>query len=148
MMNNAPSGTKKHHKSSKPESRQMAFLSSSSSSSSDGPVQNCATLSGWFTHKWQHFTPSIARAHRFFTGLKSHDWGACELASFSTPFSSRVCMRKITYQWNVSIVFAGLQIQLVYMECLKRALSGQWFFFNQYCIHLLRKPEDRLAALW
>ena len=56
-----PSNVKKHHKSTEPESRQMAkmffFLCSSSS---DGPVQNCVTLSQWFLHKttvfYTHFT--------------------------------------------------------------------------------------------
>ena len=53
-MYNTPSSTKKHQKSTEPESCQMAkmcFFFSSSSSSSDGLVQNCMTLSQWFSHK-------------------------------------------------------------------------------------------------
>ena len=55
MTNDMPSGMKKHCRSIEPENLQMAknvpFLLSSSSSSSDGLVQNCATLSQWFSHK-------------------------------------------------------------------------------------------------
>ena len=80
--NNTPSGTKKHRKSTEPESRQTEkmffFLSSSSSSSSpssssDGLVQICITLSQWFCTKQQHFPLSGAPAHQFFPGLKSHE---------------------------------------------------------------------------
>jgi len=70
MMNNTPSGAKKHRESSKPESHQTVkmsfFLSSSSSSysSSDGLVQICMTLSRWFFH--DGFSLSSAPAYRFF----------------------------------------------------------------------------------
>jgi len=50
MMNNTPSGAKKHHENTKPEIRQMAKMFSSSSSS-DMLVQICATLSQGFSHK-------------------------------------------------------------------------------------------------
>ena len=69
IMNNMPSGVKKHCESTEPESCQIAkmffFLSSSSSfssssyssspSSSDELVQNGMTLSQWFPHKTAAF---------------------------------------------------------------------------------------------
>jgi len=55
-MNSTPSGAKKHHKSTEPESHQTAkmffFLSSSSS---DRLVQICVTLSRWFSQKTAAF---------------------------------------------------------------------------------------------
>jgi len=68
-----PVGAKKHHKNTKPESRQTAkmyfFLSSSSS---DGLVQICLTLSRWFSHTTAASPLSSAPAYRFIYGLKSY----------------------------------------------------------------------------
>ena len=71
MTNDTPSGVKKHRKSPKPESHQMAkmfsiFLSSSSSSS-DELVQNCTRFSQRFSHRTAAFYT------RFFTTLKTHE---------------------------------------------------------------------------
>ena len=52
MMNNTPSGAKKHRESSEPESRQIA---KSFSLSSDGLIQICVTLSQWFSCKTAAF---------------------------------------------------------------------------------------------
>ena len=60
MTNNTPSGVKKHCESTEPESCQMAkmfFFLLSSSTSSDRVVQNCVTLSQWFSHKTAAFYP-------------------------------------------------------------------------------------------
>ena len=54
MMNNTPSGAKKHRESTKPE-KVTRPPNVSLSSSSDGLVQICVTLSRWFSHKTAAF---------------------------------------------------------------------------------------------
>ena len=54
MMNNTPSGMKKHRESTEPEICQMFFFPSSSSSS-DGLVQNYTTHSRWFSYQTAAF---------------------------------------------------------------------------------------------
>ena len=60
MMKNMPSGKKKYHTSTIPESHEIAkmfFFLSSSSSSLDGLVQNRVTFQG----RWKHFSFAHAK---------------------------------------------------------------------------------------
>ena len=90
MMNNTPSGVKKYRES----TDQKVARRPKSSSSADGLVQNCVTLSWWFSHKKQHFTLSCVPS--MFITLKSHKvlqtshWRT--MASLVMPFSSLGCM--------------------------------------------------------
>ena len=108
MTNNTPSGAKKHHKSTEPESCQTkinVFLSSSSSS--DGLVQICVTLSRWFSHKTAAFSTEQRTSPSLFLCLKSHEavwtthWRT--MASFATPFFFMCMHVHKSHQWKRKI---------------------------------------------
>jgi len=83
IMNNMPTGMKKHCKSTEPESCQTAKMffhlsSSSSSSSSDWLVHNYVTLSQWFSHKTASIyieqCTSLSLFHNFEVSGDSLNW--------------------------------------------------------------------------
>jgi len=124
-----------------------------SSSLSDELLRNKVTLDDGFLTKQQRFTLSSAPAHRFFATLKSHEavqtghWRT--MASFTMPFSLLVWMHTNPLATKqASFKIAELEIRLCAWrqgESLASIVDSVFEqssqrFFNQYCIHLLRKP--------
>jgi len=76
MMNNTPSGAKRHRESTEPESCMTAkMFSFLSSSFSDGLVQICVTLSQWFSHKTAVFSTEQCTSPLGFICRFEVSWG-------------------------------------------------------------------------
>ena len=155
--NNTPSGTKKHRKSTEPESRQTEkmffFLSSSSSSSSpssssDGLVQICITLSQWFSHKTAAFSteqctsPSVFSRFEVSRSSANHslkNYGFLCDAIFSSHVRLRtnhLAMKCNYYAAQDCWIRNTVGMQGVFEESLV-CRSGQWLFGSS--MHLLLK---------
>ena len=93
----------------------------------------------------QHFPLSSAPAHHFFPCLKSQRWFKPLTEELWLPLRRHfffMCTH-VHKLWNVIVnQDCWIRIQKVCRESLKRARSSHWFF-NQYYIHLLRKPVRR-----
>ena len=130
MMNNTPSGAKKHRKSTKPESRMMAkmffFPSSSSPSSSDRLVHICVTLPQWFSHKTAAFSnEQCTSPSGFFAGLKcdkavwTAHWGT--MASFATTifFTCMHAHKTLSNEMLLLRKIAELEIETAHIMVFK-----------------------------
>ena len=130
MTNNTPSGAKKHHKNTEPESHQTTELS----------LLLHLLLSRWFSHKQQHFPMSSAPAHRFFPGLNLTR--RLELLTeelwlhLRCHFSSGVhtCTNHLAMKCNYLCKIAELEIQLVHVQVVFEESLVWSMFFSQYCI--------------
>ena len=158
MMNNTPSGAKKHHETTKPEScrtAKMLSFSSSSFSYSDGIVQICVTLSQWFLHKTAAFPLSSVPAHHFFYKIWSlMRWFELLTEEVRLPLRRHFFLvvytcAQITWPWNVIIT----------QDCwirntvgVQRVLEDNlvWSMILQPILHTSTKEacEDGLVALW
>jgi len=133
MTNNTPSGTKKHHETIKPESRQTAqkvFLSSS-----DRLVQTYVTLSRWFSHKTAAFFTEWCTSPSLFSKFEvTRGDSNCSLKNygFLQPpiFSSHVRMRTNHLATKCNY-YARL---LNWKYCCCAASVWTLWFFSQYCI--------------
>ena len=154
MMNNTPSGAKKHHESTEPESRQTAkmffFFRWASS--------NLCYFHDWFSHKTpavftkQCTTPSLSsmfEVTRGDTNRSLKNYGFHYVASIMTPFFSshvRMCTNHLAMKYNY------------YTKLLNEKLS--WcagsvsrepglVMILQPILHISTEEacEDRLAAL-
>ena len=149
MMNNTPSGMKKHRESTEPEICQMFFFPSSSSSS-DGLVQNYTTHSRWFSCQTAAFyteqCTSPSPFHNFKVTWKASNWSLKNyMASFVMPFSSLVHMQTnhlATKQLLLLFKIDELKNTVVYMETGRvfviHCWLGVWtelsqWFFREYC---------------
>ena len=131
MTYNMPTSARKHCESTEPETRQMAktffFLSSSSSSPSDGLVENCVTLSQWFSHKAaalyteQCTSPSLF--HNFEISRSGLNWS---LKTYG--FISDAILKKLVRMRTNHLAMKQLLFKIADLE------------IESYCIHLPMKP--------
>ena len=123
MANNISSGVKKDHKSTEPGSPQTAKMFLSSSRRASSKLRDF--FKDGFCMKRQHFTPSSAPAHRFYS-LSRHFW----TGHWRTVFICNAILHILHHNISNSVILSNNDVSLLIALCafvqVKKMVSQVW----------------------